>query len=529
MSAELSHDEDNAPADGDENAPGIPETSAGLAALIDERLGEVDEMRASGREPWPVGFRPDTLSVSIHERFADLEPESDTGEVVSVAGRIVNLRRMGNLVFAVIRDRGGDIQLFIPKQAVGPEAFAELKGWHTGDIVGATGEVVCTKRGEISVKPSEAHLVSKALRPLPDKWHGLKDSEQRARRRYVDLIVNADARKRALDRSKVVAAIRGYMADNDFVEVETAMLQTIPGGAAALPFETHHNALDIAMYMRIAIELQLKRLLVGGIERVYEIGRVFRNEGVDRGHNPEFTMLEAYAAYDDVYAMMALAEGIVTAAVEAIGTDARQFELGGRTIDLSAPFARTTMVDAIESATSVRFELGMDTEELRSRAESVGVHTEFGWDGGKVLEAVYDERVQPEIWEPTFVTDHPSSVSPLARRHRDDPAYAERFELVVAGRELVNAYTEQNDPIAQRKAIEAEIAKRGQGDDEAERLDDDFLQALEYGMPPAGGLGIGIDRLVMLLTGSEQIRDVILFPTYRPEQGSPEQAAPENG
>ncbi len=493
------------------------EPASGLAGLIEARVGEVAELRERGVEPWPIGFRPDVTSAELRERFGHLSPQEETGVVVSIAGRIMNQRRMGNLEFLVIRDRTGDMQLFIPKQALGAEAFEGLRDLHSGDIVGATGEVVCTKRGELSVKPSLVTLVSKALRPLPDKFHGLKDEELRARQRYVDLMMNPDSRHRAVARAKAIAAIRGWLAEHDYVEVETAVLQTIPGGAAALPFITHHNALGMDMYLRIALELQLKRLVVGGIDRVYEIGRVFRNEGIDKRHNPEFTMLEAYGAYLDYFDMMELTESLVNAATLAIHDDAKVV-LGGRLLDLEPPWRRVTMVEAVTESIGIEANLSMSVEELRRSAAAVGVETQSGWDGGKILEAIYDERVQTELWGPVFVCDHPASTSPLAKRHRDDALYAERFELIIDGKEVANAYTEQNDPMIQREAILDQVAQRNAGDAEAERLDEDFVRALEYAMPPTGGLGVGIDRLVMLLTDTDQIRDVILFPTYRPEQ-----------
>ncbi|MBX7160837.1 MAG: lysine--tRNA ligase [Acidimicrobiia bacterium] len=488
-----------------------------VSGPIADRIAEVEALRSQGIEPWPVGFRPDHTCAAVTSRFGDLAPETDTGEVVSVAGRIMNLRRMGRLAFARIRDRSGDVQLFMPVQALGEDAFARLGEINVGDYVGATGEVVCTKRGEVSVKPSEVVLLSKALRPLPDKWHGLTDEEARARMRYLDLMVNPDSRRVALGRAAAIAAMRRWFDDHDFVEVETGTLKAIPGGAAAKPFVTHHNALDLDLYLRIALELDLKRLVVGGIERVFEIGRVYRNEGLSRRHNPEFTMLEVYQAYADYRDMMEVTESVVAAAAVAV-TGSTTITVSGREMDLGPPWERITMAAAIEAVVGAEIDLHLGVDEIRRRAEAAGVKTHPSWDGGKIMAEVYDELVEPEMWGPVFVCDHPASISPLAKRHRDDPAYAERFEVIVAGRELANAYTEQNDPIVQRRAIEAQLAKREAGDEEAERLDEDFLRALEFGMPPTGGLGIGVDRLVMLLTDSDSIRDVVLFPTYRPEQ-----------
>jgi len=489
----------------------------GIEAQIADRIAEVEQLRASGVEPYPVGFRPDHTCAEVVERFGALAPETSTGVTVKVAGRVMNLRRMGRLAFARIRDRSGDLQLFVPRQALGEEAFARFGDLHLGDFVGATGEVVCTKRGELSVQPQSFELLAKSLRPLPDKWHGLTDDEARARMRYLDLVVNPDARAKALARSTTVKAIRRVLDGSGYVEVETGTLKSIPGGAAARPFVTHHNALDIDLYLRIALELDLKRLVVGGIERVYEIGRIYRNEGIDRRHNPEFTMLEAYCAYADYHDMMDLTESLVSAAAGDV-TGGTVLTVAGRELDLTPPWERITMAEAIHLHCGIEIEPSMPTDEAATRAAGAGLHVNPAWDTAKIMAETYDELVEPHLWGPVFVYDHPAAISPLARRHRRDPLLAERFEAIVAGRELANAYTEQNDPIAQRGAIEDQLRRRELGDDEAERLDEDFLRALEFGMPPAGGLGIGIDRLVMILTDSENIRDVVLFPTYRPEQ-----------
>ena len=448
-----------------------------------------------------------------------MDADTSSGVTVKVAGRIMTLRRHGGLVFATIRDSSGDLQLFVPRNDLGEEAFGRFAGLDMGDVVGVTGEVVCTRRGELSVQPADFVLLCKSLLPLPDKWHGLQDVETRSRQRYLDLIVNPEARRIAHVRSRAIAAIRRLMIDRGFMEVEGPVLQTQPGGAEARPFVTHHNALDIDMYMRIALELHLKRLVVGGLERVFEMGRVFRNEGIDTRHNPEFTMLESYSAYDDYHDMMELTEAMVSAAALATaGTTSLTYQ--GRPLDLTPPWERLSMEDALARYGGVEMTLEMPLEELRRKAAENGVEAEDYWGPGRIVSEAYDALCERHLWGPVFICDHPAEVSPLARAHRSKPGRVERFEVVIGGRELANAYTEQNDPLAQRAALEAQQRMRVAGDEEAERIDEDFLTALEYGMPPTGGLGVGIDRLVMLLADVDNIRDVILFPTLRPLDGA---------
>jgi len=497
-----------------DHASAETEKSGAFAEQRALRLAEVEKLRATGVDPWPIGFKPDCSLAEVRERFGELPESTDTGVRVKVAGRIVLMRTFGRLVFATIRDRSGDLQLFVPQQALGKEEFARFLGLKTGDYTGVVGEVVVTRKGELSVKPESFVLLSKALRPLPEKWHGLKDPEARGRMRYVDLIVNPTAREIVVARSRIITTIRTEMTKRDFVEVEGPVLQPIPGGAAAKPFATHHNTLGMDLYLRIALELPLKRLVVGGIERVFEIGRVFRNEGISPRHNPEFTMMESYSAFDDYHDIMEMTEEIVGACAEAVhGT--KRLVLGGREIDFSPPWERLTMREALHKYADIEVSLSMPATEVRMRCERAGAVLDPRWGPGKTVMETYDQLVEKRLWGPVFVCDHPAEVSPLARLHRDDPLHVERFEAVVAGRELANAYTELADPLLQRERLEEQARLRAAGDEEAERIEEDFLVALEYGMPPTGGLGIGIDRLVMLLTGTENIRDVILFPTYR--------------
>jgi len=481
--------------------------------LTATRLQKIEELAARGVEPYPVGFHRTHLASDLHDRFSDLEPGAGTGLEVTVAGRIVLMRSFGKLVFATLQDGSGRIQVMAQKDGLGDrlEAFA---AFDVGDHVGVTGEVVTTRKGELSVRVTEFVLLAKGLRPLPEKWHGLGDIETRSRRRYLDLIVNPDARHVAITRSRIVSSLRRQFEERGYIEVETPVLLSQAGGALARPFATHHNALDIPMFMRIATELPLKMLIVGGLEKVFEVGRIFRNEGVDSTHNPEFTMLESYEAYADYHDVMAMVEQMFAAvATEISGTTT--FDYQGRTIDLTPPYRRARMVDLVAEA--VGRSVWPPPDDLADLARSHGVEVEPGTGPGRIVEQMFDTLVEHAIWDPVFVLDHPAETSPLARRHRETEGLTERFEIFIAGAEYGNAYSELNDPIDQRERFVAQAAAKSAGDEEAHVVDEAFLRALEYGMPPTGGLGIGIDRLVMLLTDKSHIRDVILFPTMRPE------------
>jgi lysyl-tRNA synthetase class 2 len=481
------------------------------------RLADLDALRARGVDPYPVRFDRDRTLGQLRAEFGDLEPGVETDVPVRVAGRILLLRRQGKLTFATVRDQSDAVQLFVSRRELGDAEHDAFDQLDLGDWVGVDGTVMTTRKGELSVKVSGFQLLAKALRPLPDKWHGLSDVDTRFRQRYVDLIVNEDARRVFEVRFAAVAAIRRELADLGFAEVETPVLNHELGGATARPFVTHHNALDTDLYLRIALELHLKRLVVGGFERVFEIGRVFRNEGIDTSHNPEFTMLEAYQAFADYHDMMELTERLVVAAARAARRGDTVLDIRGTAVDLADPWPRATMVDLIREHVGVELHPAMTTDEARGVLDRLGLAYKDSWGAGRLTHEVYDERVEPKIVRPTFVLDHPRETSPLARVHRDDPTLVERFEVVVNGSELANAYSELNDPIDQRERFEAEARARAAGDAEAGTVDEDYLRALEFGLPPTGGLGIGIDRLTMLLAGVTSIREVILFPTLKPE------------
>jgi lysyl-tRNA synthetase class 2 len=483
--------------------------------LTAARLAKVEALRAAGVDPYPVAFTPTAHAAALHEAYAGLAAGEGSASRTTVAGRLMTLRRLGGLAFADLLDGTGRIQMLADEAVLGERlaAFTELD---PGDWVGASGEVIRTRRGELSVKVDEFTMLAKALRPLPEKWHGLQDVEVRHRRRYLDLAVNPQARRVVAARSRVLASLRRTLDDRGFLEVETPTLQAQAGGALAKPFVTHHNAVNADMYLRIATELYLKRLIVGGVERVYEIGRTFRNEGVSPRHNPEFTMLECYQAFADYFDMIELTEALVSEAALAV-TGTTELDYLGRPMSLRPPWRRVTYLAATAEATGMPWEIDMPLERAREQALELGVEVHPGWGVGKIISEAFEAHAEPGLWEPTVVMDYPKEISPLARDHRSQPGLVERFEVIAAGRELANAFSELNDPLEQRRRFEAQVAARNRGDEEAHPLDEDFLLALEYGMPPTGGLGVGVDRLVMLLTGQESIREVILFPALRPE------------
>jgi lysyl-tRNA synthetase class 2 len=471
----------------------------------------------------PYRYERTATAAELHERHADLEPGAETDEVVSVAGRMMLRRVQGKLAFATLADPTGRVQLFA--RAPGPAAesggtatprFEEFCGLSLGDWLGVTGRVVRTRRGELSVTVDDWVVLAEARRQFPDKWHGLTDTDTRYRQRYVDLWVNEEARRTFILRSRVISLTRRFLEDRGFLEVETPLLHAVQGGATAKPFVTHHNALDLDLYLRIAPELYLKRLVAGGLERVFEIGRVFRNEGISPRHNPEFTMLELYWAYADYTDAMVLTEDLVSSlATELCGTT--KLTYGGRDLDLTPPWRRATMEELVAEQTGVEVGVDMPVDELRAVARRLNLALKPSWGPGKLLLEIYEKTTESELWGPVFVCDYPQEVSPLARPHRSKPGYVERFEPIVAGRELGNAFSELVDPDDQRARFEAQAAAKEAGDEEAMSVDDDYLRALEYGLPPTAGLGIGMDRLTMLLADAANIRDVILFPTLRPE------------
>ncbi len=499
----------------------LPEAADGLAddPLTAGRLAQHIELVEAGA--YPYRFERSHLAAEVHEQYPDLEPGAATGETVTVAGRVMLLRSFGKLVFATLQDGSGRIQLFVDRSSLDEDTFAGFTSVDLGDWVGARGEVITTKKGELSVKIDDFTMLQKSLRPLPDKWHGLQDIELRSRQRYVDLIVNDAAREVAVARTRVIAELRRQFTARGYIEVETPVLLAAATGALARPFRTHHHALDQNMSLRIATELYLKRLVVGGIERVFEIGRIFRNEGIDATHNPEFTMLEAYEAFADYHDVMAMVEAII-AAVATTATGSTQITYQGRPLDLEPPFRRATMTELVAGAVGEEMSFDRDVDDLRGLARRHGLDPDASSGHGKIIDALFEELVADTLWEPTYVMDYPKETSPLARVHRENNHLTERFELFIAGSEYANAFSELNDPLDQRARFEDQARARASGDDEAHPIDEDYLMALEYGLPPTGGLGIGVDRLVMLLTDQHHIRDVILFPTLRPEPGSAE-------
>jgi lysyl-tRNA synthetase class 2 len=480
------------------------------------RRAKLDAARSDGREPFRDRYDRTHHLAEVSAAWSDLEPGSDTGDVVAVAGRIVAKRDQGKALFIVVRDGSGELQLFCRLNVLGDAAFAAAVDLDVGDWIGARGTVCRTRRGELSVLPVEVTLLSKSLRPLPDKFHGLTDVETRYRQRYVDLIANPEVRETFEARFRIISAIRRYMESRGYIEVETPMLHPIPGGATARPFVTHHNALGMEFYLRIAPELYLKRLLVGGFERVYEINRSFRNEGISVRHNPEFTMLEAYEAFTNIEGMMDLTEGIIVAAAEA-ARGALTVSYQGTEVDLTPPYARSTMISLVSEAAGEDVSFARSLEDLQALCDTHGIPTDASWGAGKLITELFERLVEHTLVQPTFVTEYPLETSPLARKKPGEPELTERFELIITGREFANAFSELIDPVDQRERFAAQIAAKASGDDEAMGYDEDYLRAMEYGMPPAGGMGIGIDRLVMLLTDSASIRDVLLFPHLRPE------------
>ena len=481
------------------------------------RIAKMNALREQGIDPFGKAFKRTSNTQLIKDEYSEKSAEEleSLHAEVSIAGRIMQKRRMGKLGFIHLLDREGKIQVVINKRIIGDEIYELFKASDLGDIIGIKGIVIKTQTGELSVEAHEYTHLSKALRPLPDKFHGLQDKEERYRRRYVDLIMNDESRKIAILRPRIVSAIRRYMDSQGYLEVETPILQPILGGANARPFITHHNALDKDFYLRIATELPLKRLIVGGLEKVYEIGRIFRNEGMDLKHNPEFTTMEAYCAYTDLEGMMELNEGLFEhVALEVCGTT--DFKFMGQDISLKAPFKRWNMVDAVKEVTGVDFWQPMSVEEAYKLAQEHHITVEpHQMTVGHIISLFFEEFCEDKIVQPTFVYGHPIEISPLAKKNPEDPRFTDRFELLVNGIEMDNAFTELNDPIDQRERFEAQLKAKELGDDEANEMDTDYVEALEYGLPPTGGIGFGIDRFVMLLTGTDSIRDVLLFPTMK--------------
>ncbi|MCI9658665.1 MAG: lysine--tRNA ligase [Lachnospiraceae bacterium] len=481
-----------------------------LNQLLKVRREKLAELQAAGKDPFQITKYDVTHhSTDIKEHYDALE-----GQVVRVAGRVMQKRVMGKASFCNVQDLKGNIQSYVARDSIGEESYKDFKKFDIGDLVGIEGEVFTTMKGEISIHASSITLLSKSLQILPEKYHGLTNTDLRYRQRYTDLIMNEDVKDTFVKRSKIISAIRRYLDGQGFMEVETPMLVSNAGGAAARPFETHYNALDEDVKLRISLELYLKRLIVGGMERVYEIGRVFRNEGVDTRHNPEFTLMELYQAYTDYHGMMELTENMFRyVAQEVLGTT--EVTYGDHVIDLGKPFERLTMIDAVKKYAGVDFDEVADTEAAKKLADERHIEYESRHTKGDILSLFFEEFCEAQLIQPTFIMDHPIEISPLTKKKQDKPGYVERFELFITGREMANAYSELNDPIDQRERFAAQEAAFAAGDEEANHTDEDFLNALEIGMPPTGGIGYGIDRLVMLLTNSPAIRDVLLFPTMK--------------
>lgn len=487
-------------------------TQEEYSELIQIRRDKLKDLQDAEKDPFEqTSWEQDSFAQALKDSFEDGQPEQE----VCLAGRMMSKRVMGKASFSDLRDESGNIQLYVRRDAIGDEAYADFKKYDIGDIIGVKGTLFRTKMGEISIKCSTVVLLAKSLLPLPEKWHGLKDQELRYRQRYLDLIVNPDVKDTFIKRSQIIHEIRMYLDNKGFMEVETPILHAQAGGAAARPFITHHNSLDLDMYLRIALELHLKRLIVGGFERVYEIGRVFRNEGMDARHNPEFTLLELYQAYTDYEGMMNLSEDLMRTVARKVNGQATP-SIDGEVFDLEKPFARMSMREAVLKYTGVNFDEIENTEQAKALAKEKGLTFEDRHEKGDILNLFFEEYCEAELRQPTFIYGHPVEISPLAKKDPENPGYTLRFELFIGGREYANAFSELNDPIDQRKRFEYQEYLKQQGDDEAGTVDEDFITALEYGMPPTGGIGIGIDRFVMLLSGAHNIRDVILFPTMKP-------------
>ena len=482
--------------------------------LMKQRFKKLDELRQMGVDPFGKRYERTHISDQVLAEFAKLEKDKVE---VSIAGRIMAKRGHGKASFADIMDKAGNIQIYVSVDNIGEEQYEVFDKLDIGDIIGLKGKVFKTKKGETTISVSEFVLLCKSLRPLPEKWHGLKDVEIRYRQRYVDLIVNPEVRKTFEMRTKAVSAMRRYLDGLGFLEVETPILSSIAGGAVARPFKTYHNTLDMELYLRIAVELYLKRLIVGGLEKVYEIGKDFRNEGISTRHNPEFTMMELYQAYADYNDIMEITENTIAyMAKEVLGTTKVTYQ--GEEIDLAPPWERIPMVDAVKKYVGIDFNKFENIEDARKAAEEIGLTVEEGSSKGEIINLVFEEKVEEHLLQPTFITEYPIEVSPLAKKRDDDPTLTYRFEAFATRREIANGYSELNDPVDQKERFIGQAEQREAGKDDAHMYDEDYIRALEYGMPPTGGLGIGIDRVVMLLTDSYSIRDVILFPTMRPEQ-----------
>jgi lysyl-tRNA synthetase, class II len=489
---------------------------SGLVAEKSKRLDKLQALRDAGINPYPYRFDRSHTLEELRTAHGDLGPGIETDQRVTVAGRMLLRRTQGKLIFATLVDRGGEVQLFVSKSVVGDDGFAAFGEFDLGDWLGVEGTVMTTRNGELSVKVDRVELLSKAVRPMPDKWHGLTDPDTRFRQRYADLIVNEEARRAFRIRHEIIASFRRTLQSEGFIEVETPVLHVEAGGAHARPFVTYHNALDMQLYLRIALELHLKRLIVGGMERVFEIGRIFRNEGISTRHNPEFTMMELYQAFADYSEMIDITERLITqATIDATGTSV--VSIGDDKVDLAQPWRRARMIDLTSEAIGTEVHPSMPVDSLRVLAEQHGIARNEAWGSGKIIEELFEATAESALMRPTFVTGHPVEISPLARTDRNDPYLTERFELFVLGRELANGYSELNDPVEQRARFEDEQKSRQAGNVEAGMVDEDYLRALEYGMPPTGGLGIGMDRVAMLIAGVQSIKEVILFPTLRPE------------